>query len=708
MLMAKHVVPIVLLWMGTVAGRAGAVEYPGARPGAATGRQNGARITLENAALAATWEASKGGPVLVEVAERPAGGALRGKQGQGLTIHLAGGRTIATGQLRLQGEPVLERIGPRTEAAPLGQRAAGWQARARFASEDGTLNVEWQATLRDDANYLRQEVTLTARGADVPAEKLTMIDVEAAAAEVRGTVEGSPVVAGRFFLGCEHPMGQSAVTPLTPNPSPILNPESPIPTQAGPHPNPLRKGEGTRWRAVCSVPVYGPLRRGESCTRSCVLGVVPRGQLRRGFLYYLERERPRPYQPFLHYNSWYDISWGDRKFNEEQSLAAIEIFGRELVEKRGVRLDGLVFDDGWDDNKTLWLFHGGFPHGFAPLAAAAAKYHSAVGVWLSPWGGYDQAQQARLKYGKTQGFETNSRGFSLAGPVYYARFRDVCRKMIEQYGVNHFKFDGLAQGLLSTGPGSCARDAEAMLRLIGELRGLRPGLYVNVTTGSWPSPFWLLHADSIWRDGGDMGFAGAGSKRQQWITYRDMIEYQRIVGRGPLFPLSSLMTQGIAQSRHGDAAGLGSDLQEFRDEARSFFASGTQCQELYVAPQLLTPGMWDAIADGALWSRRNADVLADVHWVGGDPGKGEPYGFAAWSPRQGMLALRNPAARPAAITLDIGQALEVPGGGPQEFRLVCPWKDAAAGPSLVVRAGRPQTFRLAAFEVLVFDAMPRL
>jgi hypothetical protein len=667
-------VGIVLAWVSGVAVPAWALEYPGARPGPAAARQANHRTTLENAAIAATWEVDASGLSLLEVVDRATGNVLRGKRPQGLAIHLAGGRTITGDQLHPQADAVLQRIAPRPDALPVGERAAGWKLSARFVSDDGAIGVQWQATLRDDANYIRQEVTLAARKEDVPVEKLTMLDLDAPAAEVRGVVDGSPVVAGNLFLGCEHPMGQSGVKNA---------------------------------RAACAVPVYGPLQVGRPCTRSCVLGAAPSGQLRRGFLYYLERQRPRPYQPFLHYNSWYDISWDDRKFDEAQSLAAIEIFGRELVQKRGVRLDGLVLDDGWDDNKTLWLFHGGFPRGFTPLAEAAAKYHSAIGVWLSPWGGYGNAKEARLKYGKTQGFETNARGFSLAGPRYYARFRDVCRKMIEQYGVNHFKFDGLAEGLSSAGPGSCARDAEGLLRLIGELRGLRPGLYVNVTTGSWPSPFWPLFADSIWRDGDDMGFAGAGSKRQQWITYRDMIEYRQVVGRGPLYPLNSLMTQGIAQAKLGNAAKLGSDLGEFRDEVRSFFASGTQLQELYITPQMLTPAMWDVLAEGALWSRRNADVLVDVHWVGGDPGKGEPYGFAAWSLRQGILSLRNPAGQPAAITLDIGRALELPAGAPERYRLTSPWKDSSSLQPLEVRAGRPHTFQLAPFQVLMFDAAPQ-
>jgi hypothetical protein len=30
-----------------------------------------------------------------------------------------------------------------------------------------------------------------------------------------------------------------------------------------------------------------------------------------------------------------------------------------------------------------------------------------------------------------------------------------------------------------------------------ELRDEDPALYINFTTGSWPSPFWLRYADSL-------------------------------------------------------------------------------------------------------------------------------------------------------------------------------------------------------------------
>jgi hypothetical protein len=40
-------------------------------------------------------------------------------------------------------------------------------------------------------------------------------------------------------------------------------------------------------------------------------------------------------------------------------------------------------------------------------------------------------------------------------------------------------------------------DFDAAISLIGDLRKANPDLYVNLTTGTYPSPFWLRFADSI-------------------------------------------------------------------------------------------------------------------------------------------------------------------------------------------------------------------
>ncbi|MDH4241474.1 MAG: enterotoxin, partial [Phycisphaerae bacterium] len=123
-------------------------------------------------------------------------------------------------------------------------------------------------------------------------------------------------------------------------------------------------------------------------------------------------------------------------------------------------------------------------------------------------------------------------------------------------------------------------------------------------------------------------------------------------------------------------------------------------------PSIMRPQDWDALAEAAKWSRNNADVLVDTHWVGGDPAKGEVYGWAAWSKRKGILTLRNPHDEPGKLNVDIAKVFELPAGAAKKYSLKSPWtKDAGRG-AIVLSAGREHTFELRPFEVLVFDAKP--
>jgi hypothetical protein len=275
-----------------------------------------------------------------------------------------------------------------------------------------------------------------------------------------------------------------------------------------------------------------------------VLGTSQPGQLRRAFLDYIESERPRPYKPFLHYNSWFDLGYGNR-FDEAGALDRINAFGQQLVIARHVQLDSFLFDDGWDDPHTLWGFDSGFPNGFTKVGEAAAQYKAGIAVWLSPWGGYDEQKKERVAYGRAHGFEVLNDGFALSGPKYYQRFQDTCLQMIDHYHVNQFKFDGTGNAD-RVFPGSAFdSDFDAAIHLIERLREQKPSIFINLTTGTTASPFWLFYADSIWRGGEDHDFSGVGTARQRWITYRDAQTYKNIVRKGPLFPLNSLMLHGI-------------------------------------------------------------------------------------------------------------------------------------------------------------------
>ena len=525
-------------------------------------------------------------------------------------------------------------------------------------------------SMRAGDSYVRETVELTPRKEDADIAKVVLLDASVPGAKVTGTAQGSPAAAGNWFFGLEHPLSHSEVD--------------------GDH-------------LTCSIARKLPLKAEQTTVYSAVVGVTPQGQLRRGFLRYVERERAHPYRPYLHYNCWYDLGM-DKLYDQAECIDRINRFGVELYKKRHVKLSSYLFDDGWDDTSTTWKFNSGFPDGFRPLAKAAAAYNAAPGIWLSPWGGYSERRDQRLAAGKKNGYEEDSEGLALSGPKYYERFRDVCLDLLKQ-GVNQFKFDGTGSPDKQYPGSAFGSDFEAAIALIGDLRKAKPDLFVNLTTNTWPSPFWTRYADSIWRGGYDHSFAGVGTKRQQWMTYRDGDTYRRVVVRGPLYPLNSLMLHGLIYAKF--AENLGDDPgNDFASDVHAYFGTGTQLQEMYITPTLLTVQNWDDLAEGALWARANADVLKDTHWVGGDPIKLEVYGHAGWNGSKGYLELRNPSDKPQEIAIEIGKTLELPAGHSGAFRGMSPWKvDAGQGATTFTR-DEPQTIRLKPFQVVTFDLGP--
>jgi hypothetical protein len=595
---------------------------------------------------------------------------------EAFVVSLEKKKRIKASELKILSGPEVAELATDPKASRLAERLAGKQITLALGNDDGSLQAIYKVIVRDGTNYIRTELTLRPINADLMANRITLVNLPLRFPTVVGpiTLKGAPLIAGNFFCGLEHPLADNEIGASV--------------TESG-------HAEGSLERKT-------PIPAGQGFVCSAVVGVAREGQMRRDFSAYLEHERAHPYRPFLHYNSWYDIGYFSR-FDEAAALDVINAFGTELVKKRGVVLSSFLFDDGWDDPKTLWGFNPGFPHGFAALKEAAEQYGAAPGAWLSPWGGYGKPREQRLEYGKQQGYETNDEGFALSGPKYFDRFETVCQDMMKNYGLNQFKFDGTGDPTLRFPGSKFGSDFEAAIQLIDDLRKQKPDLFINLTTGTWPSPFWLRTCDSIWRGGEDHAFAGVGTDRQRWITYRDGDTYREIATVCPLYPLNSLMLHGILYAKH--AQHLGTDPgNDFTDEVHTYFATGTQLQEMYITPKLLTSENWDTLAEGAKWSRANADTLIDSHWVGGDPNHGDVYGWASWSPRKAILVLRNPSDQPAKITIDAAAAFELPPEAAKTYHCESPWAAEKDKPAVDLVAGQPHTFELKPFEVMSLES----
>lgn len=292
--------------------------------------------------------------------------------------------------------------------------------------------------------------------------------------------------------------------------------------------------------------------------------------------------------------------------------------------------------------------------------------------------------------------------------------------MVEDYDLRYFKFDGISTHFSSTGPAN-EEDAEGILHVIHALRQKSPDLFINTTVGTWASPFWFHHADSIWRQEHDYHTVGdQGDVRESWITYRDRLVHQNFVTRSPLCPINSIMSHGLTVTRHGGprSAPRSNTPETVRGivrEMRCSFVSGGMV-ELYVDHELMTGigdgVLWKELADCIRWHRANSDLLADIHWVGGNPWDGEQanvYGWAAWNPRKSMLALRNPAASVQEFTTTLRAALDVPPHVTGAIHLTDAFGGQHAYEGITgesVDIDQTITFRMPAFDVVVLDGRP--
>lgn len=403
---------------------------------------------------------------------------------------------------------------------------------------------------------------------------------------------------------------------------------------------------------------------------SLVIGMSPDNYVKLWFKKYLETIKAAPAKPYLLYNSWYDVrspEYTDRPedvMNETNVMRIINDFKREMYEERGLKLDAFVLDDGWDIYKSDWVLRPEeFPNGLKPISDALAELDADLGIWFGPTGGYSK-RQWRIEWMREHGYETVNDQFCVAGSTYKDLLLRRTTEFTRDHGVGFFKWDGIQFSCSEEGHGhpvgiySRAAVMDAVIELCEANRAIDPDVYLNITSGTWLSPWWLRYANQIWMQGYDYGYADVPSisKRDAAITYRDVVLYEDFIEQNSWFPISHLMTHGIIKGHLQKLGGEAEPLDKFTDNALLYFARGVSMYELYISPNLLTDGEWEAIAKSIRWAKANFDTLKQTEMIGGDPGEGEAYGYAHFAGDRGIVALRNPGIEKKSISFVLDPA----------------------------------------------------
>ena len=409
-------------------------------------------------------------------------------------------------------------------------------------------------------------------------------------------------------------------------------------------------------------------------------------QKRRSFLAYSERERAVPWRAMPMYLTWYELQINRNNADPgrehldntkvDDVLDVLSHWKTYFYDRYGVSPEIFIIDDGWDKYGE-WTFHESFPNEMRDMSKLAKEMGAGIGAWLGPVGGYGNSGGHRRNYWSDKG------GMQLSNPRYYKAFKDAAYNLVcnqdgtegyQQGSDNYvfFKFDGISAQFSATGPdgGDTGNEnAEGIIRLEQYVREeLREDIFFNTSVGTWASPFWYQITDATWRQENDHGRVGDNSiNRENWITYRDELVYRNYVTASPICPINTLMTHGFIFTKFGPPAGDSREYIPVRNELRAAFLCGSGMVELYNDYDLMDAvnggALWADLAECIAWQKRNADVLPDAHWVGGNPwtgSKAEVYGWAAWNGTKSSLALRNGANAEQTYKFTLRKALNIP------------------------------------------------
>src|SRR6266566_4691529 len=172
--------------------------------------QRSGDLTLDNGLVQGRWSVADGVLRAIDISDRASGQFLP-LSADVCALVFRDGTTVGTTALRVTGDPRVSVLAGDPHAARLAARLPGHALDVELADAAGRVRVTCRAELRAGSRYVRQEVRLEAISGEVAITDVRLVDLDVAGAAVRGEVRGSPIVAGSWFIGFEHPLADVAV-----------------------------------------------------------------------------------------------------------------------------------------------------------------------------------------------------------------------------------------------------------------------------------------------------------------------------------------------------------------------------------------------------------------------------------------------------------------------------------------------------------------
>ncbi|MCG8558016.1 MAG: hypothetical protein MJD61_22430 [Proteobacteria bacterium] len=192
------------------------------------------------------------------------------------------------------------------------------------------------------------------------------------------------------------------------------------------------------------------------------------------------------------------------------------------------------------------------------------------------------------------------------------------------------------------------------------------------------------------------GDAASGSTRTEELVYRDGVYYELSVADHAQFPLNSIFNHEPKKTSSGEPANV------FRNYLYMHMSRGAMLVEYYLKTAALQASDWDALAETTKWAHEFTPAFARVRMHGGDPRKGQVYGYAGFSDRLAYVSFHNPAQTAQPYTLALDRSLGAP-AAPTRFVLSSPVQGSLAGLPRCLMTGAPITLMLAPKEIRLLE-----
>ena len=336
----------------------------------------------------------------------------------------------------------------------------------------------------------------------------------------------------------------------------------------------------------------------------------------------------------------------------------------------GIRPEIYTLDAGWHDRRSFFKAKKAFggDDGLKKVGKLFRKNGSELSLWVSHNGpmGMDwdflKGQGIAVGAGESSTYCGNNYAVMLDKKLEEALTRRFCELASPEYGAVHFKIDWdndcattpEFDELYPTRDHVREGSIDAMIRISNAMRKVNPNVVIR--NGWWPSPWWLMSVNHVFlADSGDSEYATfpALTQRAAAANHRDLMYYIELRRDGSLIPPDAFDNHEFPHARRNPFCEFPGD---WADTCMWAVLRGVTYLPMTLQPESLEPWQAEILRQTLEFARKNASSIytGNSRMVGGNPNRGEIYGFEHRNTRRKelFLALRNPAPAVQTHKLD--------------------------------------------------------